>query len=269
MAEASFIAYNTHMALHAIITAGGLVPRDLAEHAPVRRKALIPLHGITLLDTACRAARESKVVDKAVAVGNDDVQHALDPVTDFVREGADLIDNIQRAFDRLGGDKHDYLVLSPDLPFVTGQALDAFLTLAASQCELAAPVVSRTDFLRAFPGAPNKFLQLARGEQVTMGSCFYFAGPTLRANFPLARDCYRYRRYPHRLAILLGLPIVLALLFRRLTLEMIERRASQLTGAVVRGLQIAEGGLAYDIDSLANYEFALDLLRARQPTSDQ
>jgi len=144
--------------------------------------------------------------------------------------------------------------------------LDSFLSAATSHCQLAAPVVSRDAFLRTFPGAPNKFLRLARGEQVTMGSCFYFTGPTLKANFPLARDFYRHRRFPHRLAIMLGLPIILALIFKQLTLEMVERRAGQLTGAVVRGLPTEDAVLAYDIDSLENYEFALQLLKLRGAT---
>jgi len=256
------------MALQAIITAGGRVPRDLQERLAVSRKALIPLNGLTLLTTACRAARESRLIDQATAVGNADVQAALEDGTGFIQEGPELIDNIQRAFDQLGGDRHDYLILSPDLPFITGLALDAFISQASGCCELAAPIVSRDDFLRAFPGAPNQFLQLAGGRQVTMGSCFYLTGPVLRANIPLARDCYRFRKYPHRLAIMLGLPIILAYLFKRLTLELIERRAGHLTGAIVKGLPMADAGLAYDVDSAENYQFALKLLQTALPALD-
>jgi len=248
------------MALQAIITAGGRVPRDLEDRVAVSRKALIPLDGLTLLSAACRAARESRLIDQATAVGNEDVRAALTNDTGFIQEGPELIDNIQRAFDQLGGERHDYLILSPDLPFITGEALDAFVSQATSCCEVAAPIVSRGDFLQAFPGAPNKFLPLAGGRQVTMGSCFYLTGPALRANIPLARDCYRFRKYPHRLAIMLGLPIIFALLFKRLTIELIEKRASQLTGCETRGLPIDDAGLAYDVDCLENYEFALRLL---------
>jgi len=248
------------MPLNAIITAGGPLPRSLEGHTGVSRKALVQVGGRLLLHSAVEAARGCEQIDRVVTVGNRDVEAALAGAAEFVMEGPDLVANIQRGFDHCGGARADYVVLSPDLPFITAGILGRYTAAARDSCELAAPLVSRQDFLGRFPHAPNKFARFAGGLEATMGSCFYFSGPALRANLPLARDCYRYRRYPHRLAIMLGLPIVLAYLFRRLSIEALERRAAQLTGVAVRALPTRDAELAYDIDDLVSVEYAERLL---------
>lgn len=251
------------MPLHAIVTAGGPVPRSLKGHTSVSRKALITVGGQTLLAAAVSAANDCQLVERIVVVGNRDVEAALAGGAEFVAEGPDLVANIQRGFDHCGGAGSDYIVLSPDLPFITPEILGRYITAARDACELAAPLVSRQDFLARFPGAPNRFARFAGGLEATMGSCFYFNGPALRANLPLARDCYRYRKYPHRLAIMLGLPIVIAYLLKRLRIEALERRASQLTGVVVRALPVRDAELAYDIDDPVSLEYAEKLLAGR------
>lgn len=249
------------MPLHAIITAGGVVPRSLKDTVSVSRKALIEVGGRTLLTTAVTAAQECALLDRVVVVGNDEVRQRLGDRAEFVAEGADVVVNIERGFTHLGGEGCDYAVISPDLPLLDSELLRQFLAAARDSCELAAPLVSRGDFLRRFPGARNRFARFAGGLQATMGSCFYFSGPALRANLPLARDCYRYRKYAHRLAVMLGLPIVFAFLFGRLRIEALERRAAQLTGVVVRAIPMSDAGIAYDIDNLENLQYAESLLR--------
>jgi molybdopterin-guanine dinucleotide biosynthesis protein A len=252
------------MALMAIITAGGLIPRGLASETTAKRKALLSINGKTMLSAALDAVGECSQFNSVVVVGNDDVHAALPAGVSFKNEGDTLVDNIQRGFEHLGGVRHDYLVVSPDMPFVTASALSEFIVKATSECEIGTPVITRECFLAAYPGAPNKFLRLAGGRQVTMGSCFYLTGRALKSNIPLARDLVKMRKHPHRLAILAGLPIFIALVFKRLRLELVEDRASQLTGARCRALEMEDACIAYDIDDLTNYEYAI--AQARKAT---
>jgi GTP:adenosylcobinamide-phosphate guanylyltransferase len=251
------------MALNAIITAGGPVPRDIQPLTGVSRKALLELGGRSLLQTALAAVAGCAAVDGVVVVGNMEVQAALaGQSATFIAEGESLIDNIHRGFLNFDDLRSDYLVLSPDLPFLTCDELNAFITAARRDCELGVPIVGRDDFLTAYPGSPNKFEHIG-GRHLTMGSCFYFTGPALQTNIPLARDCYRYRKYPHRLALMLGPRIVFAFIFRRLALEMLEQRASQLTGVTTRAIELPDAAIAYDIDNRANYDYAVEWLQRR------
>jgi GTP:adenosylcobinamide-phosphate guanylyltransferase len=246
------------MALQIIITAGGELPRDMAG-AGVANKALLRLGGTRLLDRALAAAAEVPRRGEMAVVGDEQVRAVLDPAVRYVPSGGSVVDNLQRGFEALGGRDHDYLVLSSDLPFLTAAAATQFVEAAQNSAELAAPLITRASFLARFPGAPNRFEQLD-GRAVTMGSAFYFTGPLLQANIPLMRDFAKYRKAPHKLALLLGWEILWGFLIRRVRLAALERRAAAITGGVVRGIELDAPELAFDIDSQLEFDYARRLL---------
>lgn len=250
---------NGRMAVDAIIVAGGRMPRALADVCSAPRKALLPVGGRTLLDTALTAAGECLLVDGCAVVGDKAVEAAVAGRAEFVPEKSNLADNVLAGFRALGEDAHDYVIISPDLPFLTAEALREFITYSRELGELCLPVVTRGDFLAQYSGAPNKFERLG-GDRLTMGSCIYITGQALKANIPLARDFIRNRKFPHRLALLLGFGILLRFIFGQLRIGDLETRAEQLTGARCRAIRMEDASIAYDIDTRANYEFALKQL---------
>lgn len=256
------------MALQAILIAGGRLPRQLHPHSDSAIKALLPVGGETLLARCAHAALERGEFETVCAVGGAEVKLAAQELgIAYAPEGPSVMDNIHSAFKQLGEEDSDYVIISPDLPFISAGGLRAFIAGAGAGAELAVPLITREDFLSSFPGAPNRFERID-GRQVTMGSVFYLTGPVLRANIPLGRDFFSARKWPHRMATLLGFNILLAFLFGRLTLAGLERRAQALTGAVVRAVEVDDAGLAYDIDNLANYEFACALLERESQRHD-
>lgn len=252
------------MALHAILIAGGRLPRDLQPLAGSRVKALLEVGGEALLAKAARAALQCNVIERVCAAGNDEVAAAATACgIEYVPEGQTVIENVLNAFNALGGTEHNYLIISPDLPFITVQTLARFLRgLAGSPAEIALATVTGDDFEARFPGAPNRFERID-GAPLTLGSVFYLTGPALYSNIPLARDFFRWRKWPHRLALLLGLPIAWGYLTGTLKLQTLERRAAQLAGVEVRGVG-APPELAYDVDNLANLRFAEVVLKQEQ-----
>lgn len=249
------------MALHAILTAGGRLPRALQSLVAAPVKALLPVGGRSLLETAVSAARGCGLIERVVAVGGPEVQAAAAdlPGCEYAPLGAGVMDNIYNGFVHCGGEAHDYLVLSPDLPFASGPAVREFLTAARAAAEFSAPLVSAADFLKRFPGAPNHFERLG-GARLTMGSALYFSGRALKTNIPLGRDFYRCRKYPHRLAVLLGWPVLWGYLTGTLRIETLERRGEQLMGVTVRAVWVRDASLAYDVDNRINYDYAERLL---------
>lgn len=244
------------MALHAILTAGGMLPQALRRYSPSPVKALLNVGGRTLLELAAQAARDCGMVERIAAVGGEQVERSVPAGVEYVPEGYDVIDNIHNAFVALGGLEHDYAVISPDLPFISGDGLAAFIAAAMVKAELAFPVITAAHFKERFPGASNAF-ELLDGQRVTMGSAVFMTGRMLQANVPLGRDFYRYRKLPHKLAALLGWRVIWAYLTRSLRLSALEVRAGQLTGGRVCGIFVSDAGLAYDIDNRANYEYAV------------
>lgn len=253
------------MALQVIITAGGRLPRELQAHSPSPVKALLELGGHSLLSYALAAAEGLPELGSVAVVGGAEVQHRVPLHVMHIEEGETVVDNIHRGFRELGGKPHQYLILSPDLPFIDSAALLHFAAAArASGAALAAPLVSEQDFLARFPGAPNKFNRLD-GRAVTMGSVMFMEGGLLQSNIPLMQDFYRHRKWPHRLASLVGWSLAFALLTGRLSLSAVEQRLERLTGGPARGIFGPDAGIAYDIDDKANYDYAVEHISRSAP----
>jgi CTP:molybdopterin cytidylyltransferase MocA len=243
--------------IHVIITAGGELPPELQRAGDSRVKALLRVGEMTLLERAVAAAAESRLAGDIAVVGGEEVLRARPRDAAHVEAGASAVENLHRGFQHHGADLDaEYFVLSPDLPFITAQGVDAFLAAARELAEFAFPLVSGEDFLRQFPEAANKFERID-GAPATLGSCFYITGRMLQTNIPLFHDFFRNRRYPHRLAAMLGLPIALGYLTGRTRITQLEARARQLTGGTVRAIPVSDAGLAFDIDKHADLEYAL------------
>ena len=92
-------------------------------------------------------------------------------VDDVLPAVSDGRENLRRALVAAGADP--LLLLSSDLPFVDGEALQAFLA-GTGDAEAAMPLAAEADYSRAYPGAASHSVDLA-GERVANGSVFYFA----------------------------------------------------------------------------------------------
>jgi hypothetical protein len=250
--------------VHVIITAGGSMPRELAPHSDQSVKALLSVGALTLLDCAVQAVRNSSEAGGIAVIGNDHVLRQLPAEAAHIESGQSVAENIHRGFLHHGGDlSGEFLVLSPDLPFITGAALDEFIRAARPAGEFVFPLVSADSFLADFPGASNKF-ERVDGRPVTLGSCFYVTGRMLQTNIPLIRDFFNNRRSPTRLAAMIGLPIILGYLSGRVRLAQIEARLSQLTGGPTRAVEVGSAALAFDIDKPADLEYAARHLKFRE-----
>jgi GTP:adenosylcobinamide-phosphate guanylyltransferase len=250
------------MALQVIVTAGGELPPDMRGPGRAASKALLEIGGRTLLDAALIAARALPGIKDIAVVGDDAIRSTLPADMAHVPSGGSVIDNLVRAYDQLGGPAHDYVVMSSDLPFITPAALRHFVDEAASLAELALPIVTRESFLARFPAAPNAF-ELVEGRRLTMGSAFYFTGPLLQANIPLMHDFARLRKQPHKLAMLLGWQVLWGFITRQISVPLLERRASAVTGGVVRAVETTAAELAYDIDTKREYDYAVEHVAQR------
>jgi len=240
-----------------VLTAGGEVPASLRAQFPLPAKALIPFRGRPLVAYALDALLACGCATRPVAVvGPPEVEAVLAPYgadAKWLQCGRTLMDNALLGL-HFHGDGLPLLLLSPDLPAVTPQVLDAFAAAVPDEAELAAPVITREQFLRRFPGAPNAFVHTATGA-ITMGSAFFITPRVLRINVPLAQDAYRARKYPWRLAYMAGAKITWQLLTRRVRIADVEARVSALCDAVARAVFVDAPELAYDIDSPENLAY--------------
>ena len=268
--------------LSLIFTCGGRLKGALKDRAPDGVKALLEVRGMTMLKRAIiamervaetcgslPAGTRSFDVARAAVVGPPPVRAELDsfskgsmPGLDlaFAPEGGTLLENIRIGMSATCGESGGghILIVSPDLPFVTGEAAAGFLASIPREAELAFPVVSKEDFLAVFPGAQNKFNRLKDG-YVTMGSVIFATANALRMNFGLFQDAHDARKNPAKLAGMLGPAVILKFLTGTLSIADAEKRISRVTGVKTCGVTGSSPLLAFDVDSDLDFEYAESL----------
>ncbi|MBV8074122.1 MAG: NTP transferase domain-containing protein [Candidatus Eremiobacteraeota bacterium] len=240
--------------MNAVITAGGVVDGEFARAIATSVKALAPLRGTTLLDLAVDAARGAGARGVAVVGGPAVRAHCRGKVEHLIDASEDGSENVRRA---LGAWPAEPLVyLTSDLPFVDSGAVAAFVARSAGYA-LTMPLASSQAYEARFPGAPEHIVTLG-GERVANGNVFFIA-PEARA--PLLHFAGRFfeaRKSKLRMAVLLGVPLLVRFALRRLTIEAIERKAQRTLGVPVAAIRDADPGICYDVDTLAEYCYARD-----------
>ena len=239
----------------AAITAGGRVDGAFAAAIGTAVKALAPLGDETLLDRAIDAARDAGA-NRIVVVGDDAVRaraaRRVDTVIDASPAGHD---NVRRAMSC--GEPHESLLLvASDLPFVTSADLFAFVAAArATNAAIAMPLADANDYERAYPRAASHATRIGR-ERICNGSVVWFAPGAATRALEVAERFFLARKSRWRMAALLGPRLLARFVARSLTIDDIEARARRL-GLDARAIRNASPALCYDVDTLADYRYAL------------
>lgn len=241
------------MTLHAAILAGGRVNEGFARHLGTSIKALARVGGITLLETAIEAAR-SAGAQRIAVVGGPEVRaacaHRVDLIIDEAPRGSE---NVRRAL--LAWPAVPLLLASSDLPFVRGHHIRAFLDRAPADA-IGMPVASEAQYQHEFPGSPPHATELL-GERVVNASMFYIPPDGAWRVDALAQKLFQARKSLTRMALLLGPGLIVRYALRRLSVEDLERRAQRTLGVPAKAVRDSAPALCYDIDSAAEYAYAL------------
>ncbi len=255
---------NSAEGLDAILPAAGRLAGGFAAEAGATIKALIRFDGETLLERTIRAARESGVVRRIAVIGPEEVwEQAQAAGADAVLpELADGPDNVLSGLSWLrerSADARRALVLTTDLPFITGRAIADYVAACPPDGQIAVSAVPAESFESRFPGAPAIYVNLGDGRW-TMGCGFVVDPAALLDNEARLRSIFDARKSQVGMARLLGARFVWRWLTRRLTVDEIAARCSDLLG--VRGAVVRNGPpeLAYDIDDPADLRYAVQAL---------
>ena len=239
--------------MRAVITAGGLVEGPFAEAIGTTVKALAPFGARALLDVALDAVSGAGIDGVAVIGGNEVRAHlrARDVrVVDADRDGAT---NVLRALTAWPAER--FLYLTSDMPFATADGLRNLIARSAEYAVTMALADVDAYELR-FPNAPAHSVTLG-GERVANGNAFVLAPWAAGTVHALATKFFDARKSLPKLAMLLGPTMCLRFLTKRLTIADLEDYGRRRLGFAVSALRGCDPGLCYDVDTLADYEYAL------------
>lgn len=234
-----------------MITAGGTVDGTLAEALGNRVKALGPFGGRTLIDIVLDACSAAGIADIAV-VGGEEVRAGIGARARVIDAAKDGGTNVLRALDAWPGERFVYL--TSDLPFITAQGLRDFLERSADY-GITMALADVAAYEARFPGAPEHSVAFG-GERVANGNAFVIGAEAVPAIRRLATRFFAARKSLLRMALLLGPALLVQFALKRLTIAGLERDATQRLGVPVAAVRGCDPGLCYDIDTLADYEYA-------------
>jgi molybdopterin-guanine dinucleotide biosynthesis protein A len=242
--------------LAAAITAGGRVDGPFAARIGTDVKALAPWRGRTLIDAALDAARAVGAKRVAVVGGAAVLAHCGASIDEGIAEAPTGEANLRNALATARGDA--LVFLTSDLPFVDGSSLEDFVARArAADVATAMAVAEVDDYARAFPGASEHTTAIGR-ERISGGSVFFFAAGAAPRVADVATRVFTARKSVWAMARLLGPALLARFALRRLTIADIEQRADRVLGLRARAIRNAAPALAYDVDNLTDYEYALE-----------
>jgi GTP:adenosylcobinamide-phosphate guanylyltransferase len=239
----------------AVITAGGRVDGEFAAVIGTQVKALAPFAGSTLLHRTIAALRGAGI-ERIAVVGGDEVRRACaHDVEQIVAESAGGAENLRRALYAWDGDA-PLLYATSDMPFITAEAVGTFLDRSAADT-LALPLTEWRDFERRFPQSPPFGITLA-GEKVVNGGIFAVPPGSARRLEAFAKRFFDARKSPLRMARLTGPALLFQFLFKRLSVAKLQQHAERLLQMPARAVRNAPPELAYDVDVLEEYRYAIE-----------
>ncbi len=243
-----------------VVLAGTGKPGELTRSEGVDNKAFIRVSGKTLLAYTLEALRSSPLTGRIVVVGPKAGLMPLAAAFGFtpVEEKGSLPLNILAGFHALAPSRH-FLLVSADIPFLTGEALEDFL----SRCQpfdrdFYYPIVARADVEKSFPGTKRTYVRLREG--VFTGGNLFLVNPAVVEEGVARFDrFFELRKSPLKLLAALGPVFVIKFLCRVLAISELEKKIPLLLGISGKAVITPYAGIGTDVDKPSD----LELIRAR------
>lgn len=252
--------------LDVILPAGGKIDENYARVVGTRRKPLVKFDGRTVLDRTLTTLRDSGRVGRIVLVGPDDILNHPDaaPADVKVKEGSTGPENIFRGLDsliELGEQPERVLICTADLPFLTVESIGAFLDKCPTNRDFCIPLIAYEDYAESYPQAIATFVTLRDGTYTT-GCLFNVGTRALQKAIHHVDQVFVNRKSKFGLARLLGWRFVALYLTKRLTIRDIEDKVMELLQCSGAAVLDSAPELAYDIDYIEDYYYAINYLRS-------
>ena len=231
----------------ALVLAGGRPDPALPQGLP--NKAFVPLCGRTMVEFVLEALRAASSVRRVAMVGPDPLPPTVRPYLSLaIGDRGSMLDNVAAGLAALSSSDR-VLAAAADIPLLTPEAVDAFITAARSlDADIVYSVVRREDVVREAPEIRKTSVRLREGT-FTGGSLILLEPRAFGRVRTVLDRAVRARKRPWELAGLFGLRAVVGLLTGTLTIPDLERRAALLTGIRAKALICRAPEVAIDVDT--------------------
>lgn len=243
-----------------ILPAGGVLDDHFAKVALTPVKALIRTGDNLLILRTLEALRLSGRSGRIVVVGGEEVKKAMqDRVEAVVPAGPSLPDNILKGMKELLAMENPperLLIVTTDLPYIDEKVLVKWLDICPPGADFCGALVDEHAYIDRFPGSSSTWAKLKDGN-FTLGGVFLVRVSALRKAMPEIEKAVANRKSITGMAKLLGMSFMLKVMTRQVTVADCERKVEEILGVKVSAVPASPPELAFDIDDIVDYEYAL------------
>lgn len=247
------------MQVDAIVLAGAKNDGKLREVSPSPYEAMILINDRPMLSYVVDALKQSKQVGRIVVVGYPEFKDYMDSDIVLLECGESLVENIEIGIDYLGA-KHHVLVVTSDIPMLTAEAVDDFLSQCRDQNQdMFYPIVSKEVNEAVFPGVTRTYVKIKDGTY-TGGNMVLVAPKFIQESKQVIHRVVMLRKKPFEIVKLLGFRILVKFIFRCLTIAEVERRVKHLFGISAKAVITSYPQIGTDVDKPSDWELAQRVL---------
>lgn len=249
------------MQYDAVVLAGGENTGALREAAPYDNEALIMIGRHPMIYYVIKALQQSAYVNRIVISGPvESLQQALqeDEGVFYVEGGENAIDSFSRATHLLKGMNisKSVLVMPVDIPFITPEAINDFINKTENTSgDFFYAVTRREVNEKKFPGVARTYVKLTDGI-FTGGNLFLVKSSVIDQALDMAVKLVERRKDPIAMGRLFGLQLVWSYLFKRLSIDMAERRFYKVLGIQGKAVISEYAEVGVDVDKPSDFELA-------------
>lgn len=230
----------------AIVLAGGGREPGLDPGLP--NKGFIEAAGRPLVAHVVMALQAAPRVGRIAAVGpSEDLQRVLPSGVLLVQDGGEIMDNVVRSVDALQA-RDLTLVAGSDIPLLTGEAVEEFLSACANeQADFYYAVVPQDAMTAAFPSAQKTYVTVAEGT-FCGGSVMMFNPQVIDRVRPFVERIIGARKKPWLMAQTFGWSIIMKFFAGKLSIPELVARVKEVVGITAAPVIIRRPELALDVD---------------------
>lgn len=235
-----------------VILAGGNLHSSFNESLGVRERWVLPIRGMSVLQVIADAARPHGNV---ISVGG-----PPDAEWTVLQSGKSYVDSVRIGLEAATSER--LVVMTADLPDLTPEAIEHFLSVCSGDADLYYSVVPTAVCEAEYPNLKRTGIKLKEGS-FTGGNMALFKRSALQQCLPRIQQAYDSRKSPLKLAKMLGYGTLLRMMGAQaipalLDIPSIERAATRFLGIKVEAAICQHSAIGTDIDKIEHYQAWLE-----------
>jgi GTP:adenosylcobinamide-phosphate guanylyltransferase len=252
----------------AVILAGGSTEESLREYTDAPSKSFIDIAGKPMVEYVIDSLKKVKPVSRIILVSDpDNITDEIRTKVDIIApDGKTIMHSLRSAVDHLDSTPQYLLILPCDVPLITPEAIDDFISRSLSPpVDITYGYLSRSDSESVFPDVRRTYIKIKDGTFCGTG-LFMMKLDVIETCENLFKKLTGNRKNIFALVSLLGPVIILKYLLKILTVKDAEKRMSKLMGGCTgRAIRTGYADAAFNVDSPEDLLIARKILESSAP----